>query len=68
MILEAKKVKSVTVFIVSPSVCHEVMGLDAMVLVFSMLSFKPAFLLSSFTFFFLVSFFYFINLFILIGG
>ena len=25
--------KSVTVFIVSPSICHEVMGLDAMILV-----------------------------------
>ena len=34
----------------SPSTCHEVMGLDAMILVFWMLSFKPAFSLSSFTF------------------
>ena len=34
MILEPKKIKSVTVSIVSPSVCHEVMGLDAMILVF----------------------------------
>ena len=33
-ILEPKKIKSVTVFIVSPSTCHEVMGLDAMILVF----------------------------------
>ena len=33
-----------------PSVCHEVMGLDAMILVFWMLSFKPDFSLSSFTF------------------
>ena len=33
-ILEPKKAKSVTVSIVSPSVCHEVMGLDAMNLVF----------------------------------
>ena len=32
-----------------PSICHEVMGLDAMILVFRMLSFKPTFLLSSFT-------------------
>ena len=32
------------------SICHEVMGLDAMILVFWMLSFKPAFSLSSFTF------------------
>ena len=34
MILEPKKVKSVTISIPSPSVCHEVMGLDAMILVF----------------------------------
>ena len=34
VILEPKKTKSVTVSFVSPSVCHEVMGLDAMVLVF----------------------------------
>ena len=33
VILEAKKIKSVTVSIVSPSVCLEVMGLDAMILV-----------------------------------
>ena len=32
--LESKKIKSVTVSIVSPSICHEVMGLDAMILVF----------------------------------
>ena len=31
VILEPKKIKSVTVSIVSPSVCHEVMGLDAMI-------------------------------------
>ena len=30
----ARKMKSVTVSIVSPSICHEVMGLDAMTLVF----------------------------------
>ena len=34
VILEPKKIKSVTVFIVSPSICHEVIGLDAMMLVF----------------------------------
>ena len=34
VILEAKKIKSVTVSIVSPSVCLEVMGLDAMIFVF----------------------------------
>ena len=50
MILEPKKIKSVTVSIVSLSICHEVMGPDAMILVFWMLSFKPAFSLSSFTF------------------
>ena len=50
MILEPKKAKSVTVSIVSPSIYHEVMGLDAMILVFWMLSFKPTFSLSSFTF------------------
>ena len=33
-----------------PSISHEVMGLDAMILVFYMLSFKPTFSLSSFTF------------------
>ena len=32
------------------SICHEVMGPDAMILVFWMLSFKPAFSLSIFTF------------------
>ena len=34
VILEPKKIKSVTVFIVSPSICHEVMGPDAMIFVF----------------------------------
>ena len=41
MILEPRKIKSVTVSAVSPSICHEVMGPDAMILVFWMLSFKP---------------------------
>ena len=40
------KIKSVTVSTFPPSICHEMMGLDAMILVFSMLSFKPAFSLS----------------------
>ena len=31
VILEPKKVKSVTVSTVSPSICHEVIGLDAMI-------------------------------------
>ena len=34
VILEPPRIKSVIVSIVSPSVCHEVMGLDAMILVF----------------------------------
>ena len=34
LILEPKKIKSVTVSIVSPSICHELMRLDAMILVF----------------------------------
>ena len=34
VILEPPKIKSLTVSIVSPSVCHEVMGLDAMIFVF----------------------------------
>ena len=46
----AQKIKSVTVSIVSPSICHEVMGPDAIILVFWMLSFKPTFSLSSFAF------------------
>ena len=34
VVSEPKKMKSVTVSIVSPSICHEVMRLDAMILVF----------------------------------
>ena len=34
VILESKRIKSVTVSIVSPSICHEVMGQDAMILGF----------------------------------
>ena len=34
VILEPKKIKSVTVYTASPSICHEVMGPDAMILVF----------------------------------
>ena len=45
--LEPPKIKSATVSTVSPSICHEVMGLDAMILVFWMLSFKPTFPLFS---------------------
>ena len=46
--LKPKKLKSVTVSIFSP-IHHEVMEQDAMILGFWMLSFKPAFSLSSFT-------------------
>ena len=45
-----EKKKFVTVFIISSSICHEVMGADAIIFVFRILSFKPAFSLSSFTF------------------
>ena len=48
VVWEPSKIKSVTVSTVFPSICHEVMGLDAMTLVFWMLSFKPNFSLSSF--------------------
>ena len=47
VILEPGKIKSATISTVSPSICH-VMGPDAMILVFRMLSFKPTFSLSSF--------------------
>ena len=47
VILEPQKIKSVTVSIVSPSVSHEVMGPDAMILVFWMLSFKPSYIITS---------------------
>ena len=50
VILESRKIKSATVYIVSLSICHEVMGLDAMILVSWMLSFKPTLSLHSFTF------------------
>ena len=50
VILEPKELKSATVSTLTQPICHEVMGPDAMMLVFWMLSFKPAFSLSSFTF------------------
>ena len=50
VILEPQKIKSDTVSTVSPSICHEMMGPDAMIFVFWMLSFKPTFSLCSFTF------------------
>ena len=34
VILESPKIKSLTVSSVSPSICHEVMGLDAVIFVF----------------------------------
>ena len=39
VILEPPKIKSLTVSLVSPSICHEVVGPDAMIFVFGMLSF-----------------------------
>ena len=47
VILEPKKLKSLTV---SPSISLEIVGLDAMIFIFWMLSFRPASSLSSFTF------------------
>ena len=38
----AQENKYISVSIVFPSICHEVMGPDAMVLAFYMLNFKPA--------------------------
>ena len=49
VILDPRKIKSATVSTVFPSICHELMGLDAMVLLFWPLSFKPTFSLFSFT-------------------
>ena len=46
--LESKKIKSVTVSTFSPTICREEMGPPAMILVFWMLSFKPAVSLYSF--------------------
>ena len=50
VILEPPKRKSATGSTISPSICHQVMGPYVMILVFWMLSFKPPFSLSSFTF------------------
>ena len=49
VILELKQRKFVTISPFSPSICHEVMGLDAVILVFLNLSFQLALSLSSFT-------------------
>ena len=48
VILEPKKIKSVMASTSPPLICYEVTWLDAMLLVFLMLSFKPAYSLSSF--------------------
>ena len=50
VITEPKKIKSVTVYIVFPSICHGVLQVDAMIFIFWMLSFKTTFSFSSFTF------------------
>ena len=50
VILEPRKIKPATVSTVYPSICHELMGSDATILVFWMLSFKPTSSLYSFTF------------------
>ena len=50
VILELKKRKSVIASIISPSICHDVMERDAMILEFWILSFKPAFSLTYFIF------------------
>ena len=50
VILEPKKITSVTVSIIFPSICPEVMWPDAIIIIFWMLSFKTDFSLSSFTF------------------
>ena len=50
VILEPKKIKPVSVSIVSPCVFHDVLGLEAMIFILWMLTLKPVYSLSSFTF------------------
>ena len=50
VIFEPPKIKSDTVSTVSPSISHEVMGPHATIFVFWLLSFRPTFSLSTFTF------------------
>ena len=51
VIVESKKINSVTVFcFFPPFICHDMMRLDAMIFIFWMLSFKQTFSFSSFTF------------------
>ena len=47
MILQARKIKSVTASTSPSSICCKVLGPDAMILVFLILSFKPVFSLTS---------------------
>ena len=49
VILEPKKRKSVTTYTFSPSICHGIMGSDAMILAVLIFSLKSALSLSSFT-------------------
>ena len=49
VILETRKIKSVTVSTSSPSICYDIMGPDAMIFIFGMLSFKPVSSLPFFT-------------------
>ena len=48
VILEPEKIEFVTLSFFTPSICHEVMGLDAMVFIFWILTFKPVFWMLSF--------------------
>ena len=50
VILDPKKIKSITISIIFPSICHEVMGQEVMILFFWILSFRSAFWISSLTF------------------
>ena len=50
VILEPRKINSATVSSFSSSICQELKGLDAMIFIFWILSFEPAFSLSSLTF------------------
>ena len=55
VVLQPRKIKSVTASTFSTSIWHEVMGLNVIIVVFWMLSFKPAFSLSSFDSYYLVT-------------
>ena len=50
VIVEPKKMKCDIVSTFSPSICHEVIGPDAIIFIFEMFAFKLVFSLSSFTF------------------